>query len=613
MSSPFYTLKCYDCGQEHSESESVTNCVACGGPLETYYDYERIDERLNIHAMKTAPISAMKYVGFYPINDFRHLFSLQEGGTPLIHAKKLGESIGLNKLYIKNEGANPTGVFKDRGTLVEVTKARELGANAICLASTGNMAASVAAYASVVGLPCFVLVPEGTPIGKLSQTLVSGAKVIQVRGTYSDCAVLAEKMAKRFNYYLAGDYTFRTEGQKSQGYEIIEQLFWRSPDYLVCPVGCGTNLHAIYKGMQEFKTLGLINRLPKIIAVQAPGCNPIVTAFTAGSRNFEPVAKPDTIASAVAAGNPLDGRKVLNDIYDSHGIAVQVEDNFLLKAQLEQMRVGGVFSEPSGVLSYAAVKQLAADHFFDGDETIVCIATGNGLKDPRTPMKTIPEPASVEPDFDEIAHFIENKLYAIREGGQRSRERVLFDGVDITSSTVQEEVAREFDVDISSQIADEVASNVTDFRSKGRQVTKGDLRLILEEVLDKVSLRDPVLVVVDFDIRTTYKGQATATITANLFGENKELSHNGVGPVDAAISALQEGLRQQQAEVKLTDYEVSIDDSGVDATVEVKMTLVDQRGYKVVSRATSPDIIVASIKAFEKGYNLLHAKKNGGV
>jgi D-citramalate synthase len=173
-------------------------------------------------------------------------------------------------------------------------------------------------------------------------------------------------------------------------------------------------------------------------------------------------------------------------------------------------------------------------------------------------------------------------------------------------------VAREFDVTLAPDTAREVLNNVTDFIGKGKEVSKGDLKLILEEVLDKVSLKDKVLEITDFDIRTTLKDQAEARITAVAYGETLTVSHAGVGPVDAAISALQKGLKEaHDKQIKLTDYAVAIDESGVDATVEVKMTLVDEKGNKVISRTTSPDIIVASIKAFEKGFNLLHIKQNG--
>lgn len=319
--------------------------------------------------------------------------------------------MGLNKLYIKNEGMNPTGCFKDRGTMVEVTKAKEMGAKAICLASTGNMAASVAAYSSAANIPCYVIVPEGTALGKLSQTLTFGARLVQVRSDYTCCAKLAEKMSKEFGYFLAGDYTFRTEGQKSEGYEIIEQLYWKAPDYIVCPIGCGTNFHGIAKGINELFNLGLIERKPRLIGVQTVGANPVVRAFRKKRKSCEILKNPNTVAGAIAVGNPLDAAKILQDIYDSKGLVTEVDDEFLLHCQQEQTRAEGIFAEPSGTLAYAAVKKLSLEGFFEPNEVIVCVATGNGLKDPKAPLRILPEPISVDPRFEEIKRFIDQKLY----------------------------------------------------------------------------------------------------------------------------------------------------------------------------------------------------------
>lgn len=603
-----YKLKCYHCHRPHEEQESVTDCVKCGGPLETYYDYEEIARRLNLHSLKTAPISAMKYVDFYPIDDFKSIVSLEEGGTPLTHAKNLGKKLGLKNLYIKNEGKNPTGVFKDRGTMVEVTKAKELGAKAICLASTGNMAASVAAYASAAKIPCYVLVPEGTPIGKLAQTLTFGARVIQIRSDYSRCAELAAQMAKKFGYYLAGDYTFRTEGQKSQGYEIIEQLFWKSPDYIVCSVGNGTNLHAIYKGIKEFHNMGFIDKLPKIIVAQTTGCNPLVKAFKAGKKNFEVLDKPNTIASAMAVGNPSDGRKILADVYESKGICEEVTDEYLLKAQQEMAREEGIFSEPSGALSYAVAKKLNTDGYFKPDDVIVISACGEGLKDPKSPLKIMPEPATLEPEFSEIERFIDQKLYAIRESGATEKTKKIFSKKP-SKADVKKVIKNEFGITIKEKMVDSISIRVVNFIEKGKEIKKSDLQYILEEVLDVFSLKKKVLEITDFNICTSYHGKAEAEIIAKAF--KKDISHKakGVGPVDAAISAIQEGLSDlDYLEVRLIDYQVEIDSRGIDATVEVKMTLKDKNGVKVDSRTSSPDIIFASIKAFEKGFNILYSK-----
>lgn len=602
-----YHLACYLCGQEHTEQESVTSCLKCSGPIETYHDYEAIHQQLNTYALKTAPISALKYMAFYPIKDFKNIVSLAEGGTPLVHAKNLGKELGLNKLYIKNEGMNPTGCFKDRGTMVEITKAKEMGAKAICVASTGNMAASTAAYAAAAGIPCYILVPEGTPLGKLSQTLTFGARLIQVRAAYSRCAELAEQMAKHFDYYLAGDYTFRTEGQKSQGYEIVEQLYWRAPDYLVCPVGCGTNLHAIYKGMKELKDLGLIEKVPKIIAVQTPGCNPVVKAFKEGRTDFDICKNPNTVASAIAAGNPLDGAKVLADIYESDGIAVEVDDDFLLTCQQEQTRLEGVFAEPSGTLAYAAVKKLAEHDYFKPDDIIVCIATGNGLKDPKSPLKILPSPVTIEPHFDEVERFIEQKLYAIRESGRTEKSKVVITEVPKGSKEMAHIIENEFDILPNKNLAEEILKNVQTFLAKGKDIRKSDLQHILEMVLDSASLKNKILEITDFEVTTSLNGQSQAKIWAVSNGKEIYGEHSGVGPVDAAIEALRMGLTFN---VHLIDYNVNIDSSGVDSAVEVKIVMSDDEGHKVVGSATSPDIIVASLKAFEKGTNILYAKSH---
>ncbi|MBT5016832.1 threonine synthase [Candidatus Peregrinibacteria bacterium] len=603
-----YKLKCFLCEKEHDEQESATTCTSCHGPLETYYNYDLIAQKLNTYALKTAPISALKYMALYPIDDFKNIVSLEEGGTPLIHAKNLGKKLGLNNLYIKNEGMNPTGCFKDRGTMVEITKAKEMGAKAICVASTGNMAASVSAYSAAAGIPCYVLVPEGTPLGKLSQTLTFGARLIQVRASYSTCAELAEQMAQRFGYYLAGDYTFRTEGQKSEGYEIIEQLFWRCPDYVVCPIGCGTNLHAIFKGIQELEKLGFIRRLPKLIGVQTEGCNPVVKAFEAGRLDFDSIKNPRTVASAIAAGTPLDGAKILKDVYDSEGTVVEVDDEYLLECQQEQTRAEGVFSEPSGALAYAAVKKLSGEGFFNEDDVVVCMATGNGLKDPKSPLKILPEPASVEPDFKEIERFIEQKLYAVRESGRIEKTKVLFTKSPKDSKAISKVLADEFDISVNGGISEAIYRSVTGFLEKGKEITKADLQYILEEILDEFSLKNRVLAISDFKVQTTMHDQAEAEVWAEAFGKEVHAYGKGVGPVDAAIQALKDALK---VKVWLIDYEVAIDASGVDAAVEVKMTLKNEKGHRVVARSTSPDIIVASLKAFEKGVNILYSKLEG--
>lgn len=603
----FYKLKCIECEAEFSEKETATTCLKCGEPLDCIYDFEQIKKRLNLFNLKNTALSSLKYLALYPILDYEEIVSLGEGGTPLLHAKNIGKKLGLKNLYIKNEGANPTGVFKDRGTLVEVSKAKEIGAEAICFASTGNMAASVAAYASIAKIPCYVLVPEGTPIGKLAQTLSYGARVIQVRGTYADCAKLAEEMAQKYHYYLAGDYVFRGEGQKSQAYEIAEQLLWKSPDYVVCPIGCGTNFAAIWKGFVEFKQLGLIEKLPKLIGVQPVGCNVIVKAFNEGKYNFEIINKPDTICSAVAAGNPLDGKKILRAMHASHGIGVELKDREALDAEQLMAKDEGVFIEPSGALPIAAVQKLAREGFFKEDDTIVCIATGNGLKDPVSALKVLPKPATIEPDLAEVDNFLKYKLYEVKSAGV-NRKDVMWDKIDSVAQ-LKEILSTEFNANFDDKMINGIMKDCLEFAAKGKRLSRADLQNIIEETLNELSIKEKVLEVLDFEVQSSMHKSAIGKVKIIMNGQEKEETGEGVGTVDALITAIRKAINGgDQLEVRLTDYNVDISTGGVDATVKVTMKMEDKNQNKVVVNATSPDVIVASVNAFEKGYNILWNK-----
>ncbi|MBI3002625.1 MAG: threonine synthase, partial [candidate division NC10 bacterium] len=315
--------------------------------------------------------------------------------------------------------------FKDRGSLVEISKAKERGAKAVCVASTGNMAGSVAAYASIAAITCYVLVPEGTAIGKMAQALSYGARLLQVRGTYTDAARLTEEMSREYGFYLAGDYAFRVEGQKSQAFEIIEQLDWRPPGALIVPMGCGTNLAAIWKGFKEFYELGLIDSLPRLIGVQPEGCQPIVSAFNQGRDTVIPVAKPSTVASAVSAGDPLDGVKALAALRESAGCALALTDAEILEAQQRLARLESIFVEPAGAIPIAALNALLTTGRIRPDEVVVCLGTGNGLKDPKSALKVLPSPAAIEPTLQEVDKFLKLKLYEIRAAGAKNGDRHL--------------------------------------------------------------------------------------------------------------------------------------------------------------------------------------------
>jgi len=607
----FYVLRCVACGKEWDEAKTCSSCLSCGGPLDAIYDHEHIKSRMNLYALRSAPISAAKYLGFYPILDLKQLVTLGEGGTQLRRSRNIGPALGLNGVYFKDETSNPTGGFKDRGTMVEITKAKEMGAKAVVVASTGNMAASIAAYASQAGMPAYIVVPEGTPLGKLSQTLAYGARMIQVRATYSECAKLAESIARKYDFYLAGDYVFRGEGQKSQGYEIVEQLSWRAPDYLIAPIGCGTNIAAIFKGIKEFYDLGFIDTLPKVIGVQPEGANVVVEAFRRGSRDMRGIEKPSTISSAVAVSYPLDGLKVLNDIYATGGAAIDVTDEETLIAEKELASEEAIFAEPSAALSLAALKKLARQNVIGQNDRVVCMVTGNGLKDPLTMLRILPSSRSIEPDMKEVDQFLRMKLYNIKGTLEKDKSEVVWNeapGRKELVSTIREK----FDVHLPKEYMDILAEEAEQFFIKSDEMKKADLQHIIEGVLKMVPDAKKYIKVKDFSVRTSKTRKAEASVELGVNGSGIFPSvAEGVGPVDAIMRAIRKVIEEKKLmKYWLTDYNVKIDEHGTDATVEVSMSLRDDADNKVIATAASPDIIVASVEAFERGYNILYNKRN---
>jgi threonine synthase len=597
------------CGTTCTEQESSARCVSCGKPLGVRYDYSYIRARLNRYSLKTSPIKALKYLDFYPILNLDLVVSLDEGGTPLYRCHRLAEELGIKQLYIKNEGMNPTGVFKDRGTLVEITKAKEQGAKAICVASTGNMAGSVAAYASIANLPCYVAVPEGTPIGKMAQSLSYGARVLQIRGTYNDAASIAEQMSRRYGYYLAGDYAFRVEGQKSQAFEIVEQLDWQAPAVVIVPMGCGTNIAALWKGFKEFYELGLISSLPRMIGVQPVGCSPIVAAFNQGSDDIIPVKKPESVASALMAGDPLDGLKALAALRESGGCALSLNDTEILQAQQQIARQESIFVEPSGAIPVGALALLLTSGRVRADETVVCLATGNGLKDPKAALRVLPSPATIDPSMPEVEKFLRLRLYEIRAAGAKNGDKNLFEQVPSVAD-VTTRVRQEFGVKLTAEYGGKVRSLIEEFVKKGKPITKADLQYIVENVLKGLSVHKPVLTVEDFKVSTSLHGQAEAAVRVLFEGEKVGATAVGVGPVDAVINALkQAALTRGTLFFELIDYNVEISSPGTNAAVETTMVMKDAEGNRTVAIGTSPDIIVASVNAFIEGYNLLWARQ----
>ncbi len=560
--------------------------------------------------LRKTEISAKKYYFLYPIRDVRNLVTLGEGRTPLYNAFDANSVREDSYWYplkdvnflVKNEGLNPTGAFKDRGSMIEITKSIELGFSAVCLASTGNMAASVAAYSAKANRRCYVFTPEGTPIGKLAQTLSYGAKVLQIKGTYSEAASLVEAISSKLTFMLAGDYAFRQEGQKSQAYEIIEQLNYLVPDWVIVPMGCGTNISAIWKGFREFYSLGLIDSLPKLLGVQAKGCAPIVNAYENNLDEVLPIKNPDTIAGAIATGNPLDGRKALRAIRESKGFAGTVSDDEILEAQKILASTSATFAEPSGAVGVAAALKFS-DKLYG---RVVCLLTGNGLKDPVSALKLQSHPPSIEPRVEEAARIIQQGIFDIMSfiRGEERNKVVLEKLTD--SENLLDLVKKELGISLEHHHLSQAQSKVNSFIRKGKTITKIDLKTIVEDVISAVPNIPEYLKIIDFEVADSLNELASATVRFVYDGKEQVASARGDGPVDASIRAIRQGLKAK-ANFELTDYSVSINSGGTEAVVEVTISLKSD-SCTALAKATSPDIVVASLDAFVRAYNILNWK-----
>ncbi len=368
-------FKCFRCGRTHKPQEierlPIPRCE-CGSAVDAEYDYKSIQKViLRDEFMRSQP-THWKYWAFMPVKDLSKTITMGEGGTPLLENKRLSKA---GRLLIKYEAANPTGSFKDRGSSLEIAKALEFKKHKVALASTGNMGASMAAYAAFAGLECKVFIPDIVGREKITQIKAYGAETIFVEGDYSVAMKRAEEyVLSNSDSFLTGDYPWRSEGTKTVGFEIADQLYWHVPDYVVVPVGNGTLIWSIYEAFRELSLVGITDKIPRIIGVQVENCAPVVHAWENGLSEIIPVRNPDTIATAIACGDPIDGLAALRAIRDSGGLAIKVSDDEALSAR-DTLARNGIFVEPSGAVAYAGFlkKELPG--------TVVCLATGHGLKD----------------------------------------------------------------------------------------------------------------------------------------------------------------------------------------------------------------------------------------
>ena len=378
-------LRCPKCGHEPA-SKTVFQCPLCQSIVEVQVEIGHLT-RADFERMRTSrDQSIWRWFDFFPVADRSSIVSLGEGNTPLLHASRLGEKLGIAKLYLKNDTVLPTGSLKDRSNSVGISVARELGFKTAAVMSTGNAAASVAAYSAAAGIKSVVMVPAGTSPSKIIQARAYGATVVVIAGDFDyEVAKLYKAAVKEFGWYdCLSSNPYRDEGKKSYAYEMADQLDGRIPDWVIHPTAGGTGIYAMWKGYQELLSLGWIERAPRLVAAQSEAAAPIVAAFEKGSADVEPVVARETVAESIQVGNPVSlGWRALAAIRESKGTATAVSDQEILEAQAQIGSLAGVFAEPAAATSVAIAKKLRNAGVIGADDVVVCNLTGHGLKQPE--------------------------------------------------------------------------------------------------------------------------------------------------------------------------------------------------------------------------------------
>jgi threonine synthase len=376
-------LECALCGKQLEADHLWNLCPECEKPLLARYDLEAAGRALTQETITGRDPNLWRYGELLPVRDDRHVFSLGEGWTPLIHATRLGQEVGFDQIFVKEEGLNPTASFKARGLCVAISRAHELGVEAVSIPSAGNAAGAMSAYAALAGMEAAVFMPRDVPPVFVVECRTLGAEVTLVDGLITDCGRIAAhevQQSGRFDVSTLKE-PYRLEGKKTMGYELAEQMGWSLPDVIIYPTGGGTGLIGMWKAFDEMKTLGWIGPdLPRMVTVQSEGCAPMVRAFHEGAEFAEPWQGAETVADGLRVPNAVGDFLILRALRESGGTAVAVPDHEIIAAARQIGRTQGIFACPEGAATLVAFNHLHREGWIADDETVVLFNTGSGLK-----------------------------------------------------------------------------------------------------------------------------------------------------------------------------------------------------------------------------------------
>ncbi|MGI8907159.1 MAG: threonine synthase [Candidatus Sumerlaeaceae bacterium] len=404
-------LTCTICDKNYEADYRLT-CPDCGpadGILDVGYDYDFARKHMTRESLATRALDHWRYRELLPIQDGQRLPTLHVGYTPVYRAQPLEKHYGIAELYLKDDGRNPTASFKDRASSMGVAKALEFGYNTVACASTGNAASSLAGMAANVGLRSFIFVPQRAPQPKVTQLLVFGANVIRVQGTYDQAYDLCMQAAAHYDWYQrnCAVNSYLVEGKKTCGLEIAEQMADNLPDWVVMSVGDGCSIAGVWKGLREMHELGLIDRVPRMLGVQAEGSPAVKRQF---QRSGEPplgVYPAETIADSICVGVPRNWRKAVRAVRESHGEYVTVTDHEIMQALRTVPQLTGVFAEPAASASVAGVTVARELGVISPSDKVLVVVTGNGLKDIKSASEAVGQPFDIEPNMEALAAVVE--------------------------------------------------------------------------------------------------------------------------------------------------------------------------------------------------------------